>query len=93
MTLTDCTGKAFNCLRGFVSFVELWAGTEMDMGWVHPWVGSGRIGSNFFWQMSWVGFNATVMGCVQRLREVRTTFKIGFYTENVSNKNLTEIRA
>jgi len=48
MTLTDCTDKAFNCLRGVVSFVELWAGTEMDMGWVHPWVGSGRVGSNFF---------------------------------------------
>ena len=73
MTLTDCTGKAFNCLRGVVSFVELWAGTEMDMGWVHPWVGSGWV--EFFWQMSWVGFNATVMGWDHRLRKMMTICK------------------
>jgi len=42
-----------------------------DMGWVHPWIGLGRV--NFFWQLSWLGwvrFDDTVTGWVQRLPAV-----------------------
>jgi len=30
----------------------------MDMGWVHPWVGLGWVGSEIFvFEMGWVGFS------------------------------------
>ena len=50
---------------------------EMDMGWVHQWVRLGWVGSGRHFGnchgLLWVGFNETVLGLVQRLREMKTT--------------------
>ena len=36
-------------------------GPEMAMGWVHPWVGLGWVGSHFLWNaMGWVGLGSNI---------------------------------
>jgi len=54
------------------------------------WTGLGRVGSNF-WQLSWVGFNNTVMDLVQRLHlcfyfSVRAKWKTLYFKPSVTKE-------
>jgi len=48
-------------------------GTEMDMGWVHPWVGLGWVGSHFpAHMMGWVGLKEKYCGIVAEYCKTHT---------------------